>query len=165
MIAQPAIEHRAELHYVAIRTRVGMNDIPGTLPPLFPKVSNWMKDQHILPGGAPFFRYLAMNEKHELDVEVGIPVASAVNPGGEMLAGFFPEGSYAVLTHTGHYQHLREAHMQLDAWIKEQGYTEGFQVTGSGEKLGARTEFYINDPVVETNPANWVTEVVIFVAK
>ncbi|MES2893715.1 MAG: GyrI-like domain-containing protein [Bacteroidota bacterium] len=165
MMDQPVIQHREELHYVAIRTRVGMNDIPVVLPPLLSQVSTWMKDKNIVPAGAPFFRYLAMNEQHELDVEVGIPVATEVAPGPEMIAGSFPAGSYAVITHTGHYQRLREVHMQLNDWLKNEGWKEGLQVTPAQQKVGARTEFYINDPTVETNPENWVTEIAMLVEK
>ena len=98
MTTEPVIEQRPAKNYVAIETRVHMNEIPVVLPDLFPKVYEWLNRHNIPAAGAPFFRYLAMNEKYELDVEVGIPVEQATQGGGEIKAGFFPEGSYVVMT-------------------------------------------------------------------
>ena len=163
MTTEPVIEHRGAKNYVAIETRVHMNEIPAVLPALIPKVYAWLNDRSIPAAGAPFFRYLAMNEKHELDVEVGVPVEQATQGDGEINAGFFTEGSYGVMTYTGDYKFMREAHMKLDAWLKQHGWREHFQVTSTHPKLGARTEFYINDPKVETDPAKWITEIVMLV--
>ena len=163
MTTEPAIEQRNEINYVAIETRVHMNEIPAALPALFPKVYDWLNSRNIPVKGAPFFRYLAMNEKHELDVEVGVPVEEATKEDGEIKSGYFPAGPYVVMTYTGDYKFMRAAHMKLDEWLKQHGWREHFQVTPTRPKMGVRTEFYVNDPKVETDPAKWITEIVMLV--
>jgi effector-binding domain-containing protein len=98
-------------------------------------------------------------------VHVGISVDQPVDPDGEIAPGFFPEGSYVVTTHTGHYKNLREAHMQLDAWVKEQAGKSISRLLLLTRSLGQGRNFYITDPNIETNPEKWVTEIVMLVTE
>jgi effector-binding domain-containing protein len=165
MITEPIIEHRDELHYLAIRQTVAMQAIPSQLPPLLPKLEHWFDTHHLAAAGPPFFRYLAMDQNNVLEVEVGYPVAAPVATNGEVSNGYFPAGTYAVSTYKGDYKNLKEAHGSLEKWLKDNGWQEDFQVVEGGTKLGVRTEFYMTDPAVVTDPGQWITEIALLVKK
>lgn len=146
------IEEREPQNYMAINSKVQRGEIPDILPPLIPEVLDWMKNNQIEPAGPPFFRYLKM-EGNLLEVEVGIPVASAFAGNDRIKPGIIPGGRYAVATYFGHYKNLYQAHTTLESWGKD-----------AGLKLkGPRTEFYPNDPKTETDPENWQTDITILV--
>jgi len=164
MLSTPKTEQRSERHYVAIRATVSMNDIPTVLPPLIPEVRAWLKKNNIAPDGPPFFQYLKMDSNNQLLTEVGIPVKDPVKGDDRVIAGSFPAGLYATLTHTGHYMGLPEAHKTLDTWVKNSGLKEKHRVTADGIEGGTRTESYITDPEKEPNPDKWRTDVSLLLA-
>jgi len=159
MLSTPKTEQRGEQHYVAIRANVGMNDIPTVLPPLIPEVNAWLKKNNIEPAGPPFFQYLKMDSNNQMIAEVGFPVKNPAKGDSRVIAGSFPAGLYATLTHTGDYMQLKSAHMALDKWVKETGLKEKHKVAADGIEWGTRAESYITDPEKETNPDKWRTDI------
>ena len=165
MLTEPKVERRTEQAYAAIRTKVSMKDIPTVLPPLFPEMFAWLAKNNIAPAGPPFIHYLSMDKDDQLQVAVGIPVQNPVTGDGRVVGGAFPAGTYASVIHTGNYSHLREAHMTLDSWLDANGWKDKRQATHHGMQYGPRTEFYPNDPKVETNPDKWESEITILLAE
>jgi len=166
MITTPKIEQRNQQHYVAIRTKVGMNDIPTKLPPLIPEVRAWLEKNKVTPDGPPFFQYVSMmDSNNQLVTEVGFPVKDPVARDGRVIPGYFPAGRYATLTHMGDYMGLRKANMALDAWVKENGLKEHHKVDADGIEWGTRTESYMTDPQQEPNHDKWRTDVSVFLAE
>jgi len=163
MLTEPKIEKRDEQPYVAIRSKVAMNEIPQLLPPHIHEVIDWLNQHHIKPSGAPFFHYRSMGSDGKLVVEVGVPVKESVPGDGRVNAGNFMAGNYVVVTHTGPYNGLYGAHMQLEEWLKNKGVVEKAIKTNEGPVWGSRTEFYPTDPVIEPNPAKWQTEIAVLV--
>jgi effector-binding domain-containing protein len=164
MVTEPKIEFFEAQPYVAIRQKVSMAEIPTVLPPLISEVFIWMGANNVEGNGAPFFRYLTMDEDKNMLVDVGIPTNSSVSGSEKIIAKEFPAGNYATLTFTGDYKNLRQGHMALEDWLKENQYKE----TGTmedGEWLGARIELYISDPSMETDPEKWETEIRLMVEK
>jgi len=157
MLSTPKTEQRKEKHYAAIRATVSMNEIPTVLPPLIPEVSAWLKKNNITPDGPPFFQYLRMDNNNQFLSEVGFPVKEPVKGDSRVRSGSFPAGTYATLTYTGDYKHMKSAHMALDKWIKENGLKEKHRVNAEGAEWGTRTELYITDPQQEPDPEKWVT--------
>lgn len=164
MTTEPKIEFLEAEPYVAIRRKVSMAEIPTVLPPLISEVFIWMGKEKVEGNGAPFFRYLSMDEHNNMIVDVGIPTKIKVTGSGKIISRTFPEGDYAALTHTGDYKNLRQAHMSLDKWIKENGYKDR-GVMDDDQLVGCRVEFYVSDPATEPDPEKWVTEVCILVEK
>src|SRR5882724_11122423 len=122
MLIQPVIEQRAEQPYMAIRTKLAMQDIPAILPPQIKEMCDWLAKNKLEPAGDPFFRYLAYGKKdNQLLVDVGVPVRAAVAGDNRVMAGAFPAGRYAKITHTGPYNNLKDAHMFLEDWGKKNG--------------------------------------------
>lgn len=164
MLSKPVIEYRQEQYYLAIRSSVAMKDIPAVLPALIPKVFDWLAKNNIAPDGPPFFRYLSMNKQYELVTEVGVPVKDRATGEGDIVAGSFPAGNYAIITYTGDYRHLKEAHMALESWITENGRSARQQMSEQGVEWGARTEFYPTDHEKEPNPDHWRTDIAFLLA-
>ena len=150
MLTEPKIIDRQEEHYAAIRTKVNMKDIPKDLPPLIPKVNDWLKKNKVKADGPPLFRYLSM-DKDNMDVEVGVPVKNEVMGDGIILPDSLPAGRYASITYKGDYSGVKEAHKKLDSWIKEKGYKA---------KAGTATEIYVTDPEKEPSKDKWQTDVI-----
>jgi len=143
MISGPALENKEALPYVAIITQVTIPEIPAVLPPLIPKVFNWLQKRDIAPAGPRFFRYLEKNGD-TWQVAVGFPVSHPVAGDNQVQAGSFPAGQYAVIRYQGPYTSLFRAHTTLENWIKDLDFLI----------LGQPAEFYITDPGLEPNPEN-----------
>lgn len=163
MISEPTIETRAVQPYVAIRVVVPREEIGHLVPPLVPQVFDWMQGQGVKPAGAPFFRYHGMDPAGKMDISVGVPVAAPVPGNGQVAAGEFPAGRYAVTIHTGPYEQLIDAHMALMDW--GQKHNLAWEQSADGMQWGGRTEFYITDPADEIDPATFKTEVAFLLAK
>jgi len=161
MLTTPFIAYRKERYYAAIRLSVAPQAIPTTLPPLHPEVRGWLQARDIAPDGPPFFQYLLMGSDGKLLVEVGFPVAHAVAGDERVIGGMFPAGDYASLVHTGDYRFLRDAHMELEAWVEKTGRCDK-ELCDDGVAFASRTEFYLTDEGVIPDPARWETEVAFF---
>jgi len=157
---EPKLEYRNEQPYVAIRTQVTI-PFGDVLDQLFPEVFAWLEKQGSVPTRAPFIRYLVV-EMPRLDIEVGVPVETAVSGDGRISAGVLPAGRYAVLVHTGPYDGLLDATARLLAWAEENGIV--WQTSKDGKTWGARIEFYLTNPAEEPDPQNWQTELAFLVA-
>ena len=163
MLSEPKIEYRDEQPYVAIRTKVSMQEIPTVLPPLIPEVYAWLQKNHVATDHPCFFCYHRMDKDDMLEVDVGVPVDKVLSGDDRILADVFPAGRYATVLHTGHYSNLRKAHMNLESWKEKMGLKEKALITENGA-WGVRIEFYITDPEQEPNPDKWVTEIAFLLA-
>lgn len=163
MITEPSIENRTEQPYVGIRARVAIPDIGTVLPPLHREVADWLENQGVAPAGAPFFRYLVINMESESEIEVGIPVASALSGNGRIQAGLLPAGHYATLTHTGEYPGLYDATRELLAWADKHGIQWQKSPSEHGEVWRARVEFYLNHDT-EPDPTKRQAQLAFLVA-
>jgi effector-binding domain-containing protein len=166
MITEPKLEERTEQPYVALRTQATMHELGTVIPQLLGDVFAWLGQHGIPPAGAPFIRYLVINMAAQLDIEVGVPVASAVSGDGRVCAGVLPAGRYASLVYTGPYDGngLVEANAALLKWGTEQGLVWDTWAAENGDGFGARLESYRTDPQEEPDPTKWETEVAIRVA-
>lgn len=164
MLTEPKLEDRGEQPYAAIRAHVTMNEIEATLAPLIPEVYAWLQRQGVPPAGPPFFRFLVIDMARELEIEVGVPVATPVPEDDRVSASTFPAGRYATALHTGPYDQLIDATATLLAWAEENGIGWQMQETEKGDAWAGRAEFYLNDPEEEPDPEKWRTELAILVA-
>ena len=161
MLSTPKIEAKEELRYAAISKRVSMQEIPVLLPPLIGQVYQWLVKNNIEPAGPPFFRYRSMKDG-EMLVDVGWPVRSVIKAEGNIEPGDFPAGNYLTVQHTGPYSNLKEAHIHLEKYARENNLKEK-QAKSEGE-WDTTTEFYPTDPTVEKDPQKWVTEIQVLLA-
>ena len=103
---------RAQQPYLAIREQVAMDGIAG-FAARFGELFAWLSSHGVAPAGPPFFRYNVMDMGGQLDMEVGVPVATATEGNGVVVAGVVPAGRYAAATHVGHPQELMMATKEL----------------------------------------------------
>ena len=163
MITAPKLEDRTEQPYVAIRTQATMQELPTVIPQLHGEVFAWLGRQGVAPAGAPFIRYLVIDMAAKLDIELGVPVATAVPGDGRVSAGVLPAGRYATLVYTGLHDDIA-ANAALLNWGAEQGLVWDRWVAENGDGFGARLESYLTDPDDEPDPEKWETEVAIRLA-
>lgn len=80
--------------------------------------------QGIAPIGPWFSRHYRMDPA-VFDFEVGLPVASAVEPSGRVRAGSLPAGKAAVTIYRGPYEELGAAWGDFMQWLEEHGHQVG----------------------------------------
>jgi effector-binding domain-containing protein len=156
MATQPEVVQRAEQPYVAIRALVTMQTLGEVLPGLHPEVRRWLRSQGVQPTGQPFFKFNVIDMDRQLEVEVGIPVATAMTGGDQVLAAVLPAGRYATLRHTGHPDTLIDATRTLLDWAEQQGLAWDVEETSEGQRWAARLQIDQDDPPPDMDA--WETE-------
>jgi effector-binding domain-containing protein len=150
-------ETRADQPYVAIRARVNWTAV-GEMGPRLGEVYAWPGARGLAPTGEPFFRYNVIDMTGELEVDAGVPVATAVDGDAPIVSGVLPAGRYATLTHVGHPSELVRVTKALLDWAAEQGLTWDMTPSEGGERWGSRLEVYLTDPGQEPDMGPWVTQ-------
>jgi effector-binding domain-containing protein len=158
MLSEPEVIERPAQPYVGIRAQVTMESLGRVLPDLHGQVFGWLGQRGIAPAGAPFWRYNVIDMARLLEVDVAVPVASAVTGDDQVLADTVPAGRYASLRYTGDPSGLLGATESLLKWADEQGLTWDMVPTPDGDRWAARLEIYETDPTVEPDTAKWVTQ-------
>ncbi len=133
---------------VGIRVTAKMTELGQLMGPLFGELMTHLQQSGQHPAGMPLAIYHGM-DGGEVDVECGIPVASPVETEGRVMPGKLPGGMVATVTHTGHYEGLRETWAALTQWMSSQGLTPA----------AAPWEVYVTDPGAEPDPSRWRTEI------
>jgi effector-binding domain-containing protein len=114
-MTEPKIEDRKVQPYMGIRTRVPMQELDVVIPQCIGEVFALLGKQGVAPVHAPFVRYHVINMPEMLDIEIGIPVASALPDEGRIHGGVLPAGRYASLIYTG-IDNGRQANAALLDW-------------------------------------------------
>jgi effector-binding domain-containing protein len=156
MTAEPRIVQRAEQPYVAIKALVTMQELGQVLPGLHPGIYQWLGSHGGHPAGPPFWKYNVIDMERQLEVEVGVPVPTAMSGDDQVLAGVLPAGRYATLVHTGHPAGLEDATRMLLGWAAQQGLAWDVEETGGDERWAARLEIYQEQPPPDMD--TWETE-------
>jgi len=164
MITEPKVEDRTEQHYMAIRTQVTMQELDTAIPQGLGEVFAWLARQGVAPSGAPFTRYLVIDMEALLDIEVGVPVATALSGDDRISAGDLPAGRYASLVYTGMDTGIK-ANWELLKWGAAKGLVWDTWKTEKGDAFGARLESFLTNPDEEPDRAKWETEVAIRLAE
>ncbi len=158
-ISSPKLEQRREQAYVAIRANATRPELSTKLPPLIGELASWLAARGVNPMGAPFYRYLIIDQSEKFDIEVGVPVSSPLQGDDRVDVGVIPSGCYAVTTHIGSYDHLQYATAELKKWAAENDVQ--WDSSEDESRWGARLETYLTDPSEEPDPKKWQTEIAI----
>jgi effector-binding domain-containing protein len=153
----PRIIERAAQPYVSITGLVTMRTIP-EIADRMPEVFGWLAGRGVEPAGPPFFKFNLIDMERELEIEVGVPAAGALDGDDVVRPGVLPAGRYASLTYVGHPQELIDATATLLDWGAEQGLAWDKHPTDRGERWGCRLELYKTDPAVEPDMHKWEME-------
>ena len=100
MAIEAEVTQRAAQPYVGVAGQVAMASL-GSVADRIPEIFGWLAARGIAPAGPPFFRYNVIDMERQLEVEAGVPVASAVDGDGRVQPGTLPAGRYATLLHVG----------------------------------------------------------------
>jgi DNA-binding transcriptional MerR regulator len=114
-----------------------------------------------IPAAGPAVAYYeddVIDMARELEMEAGVPVATAVGGDGQMVTGVLPAGRYATLTHVGHPSELMAATKALLDWAAGQGLTWDVTPGEDGDRWACRLENYLTDPDQEPDMSKWVTQ-------
>jgi len=161
IIGEPKIDERSEKSYLGIRTRVPMKGMSGTVTLLFKEMANWVKRKDIAPAGPPFLRFHVIDMAGEMDIEVGIPVATTVLADERVCAGVLPAGCYASLIYSGSGLAGNKA---LIEWAKANHLDWDRWDDARGDAFRCRYESYLTDPRIEPRKTKWEVEVAIKLA-
>ena len=151
------VTERAAQPYVGISGKVTMASI-GSIADRIPVIFGWLASHGIAPAGAPFIRYNVIDMERQLDIEAGVPVASAVEGDDQVQPGTLPAGRYAVLLHVGAPPTLQAATEALLGWAAERGLTWDMSQADEGQAWGCRLEIYLTDPVRQPDVTKWETQ-------
>jgi effector-binding domain-containing protein len=158
MLSEARVVERTAQPYVAIRAQVTMQTLGTVLPGLHPRVYGWLGERGIAPAGPPFWKYNVVDMDRGLEVEVGVPVAVAVDGDDDVLAGVLPPGRYATVRYTGHPDGLAGATAALFEWAAEQDLAWDVRPAPDGDRWAARLEIYETDPAEESDMTKWTTQ-------
>ena len=161
MTKMPKFVNRKAQPYVAIRRQVAMREIAAVLPPLVNEVFAWLAKKGIRPAGVPFWRYLVVDMKGKLEIDVAVPVAVVPPTDKHIVVDVLPAGRYATILHTSHPDGLQKVTAELLAWAESKGI--GWQMNRG--KWGGRVEWYLSDPASEPDMTKWQTELAFLTTK
>lgn len=140
-------QHREE-DTAVVHDRVPMAEIKQFFDRAIPAVMAALASLGTHPIGPPFAKYFGM-PGDTVELEVGFPVAQAVQAIDGVTPGTLPEGPVVHAIHVGPYETLGETYDDVLAWMKDEGV----------EPADAMWEVYLSDPSAQPDPATWRTKV------
>jgi hypothetical protein len=164
---QPRVETRAAQPYAAIGARAANEaEFRSAVDRAMPAVFRWVERHGLTPVGAPFLRYLVVDESHlpvdgppPATFECGVPLAAAPEGDDEVHAGELPEGRWIVTLHRGGYSGLGRAHGVVHEWAAEEGAVVERTPVDGGTAFGGNVEHFRIGPFEEPDPWKWETDV------
>ncbi|HEU5100539.1 MAG TPA: GyrI-like domain-containing protein [Roseiflexaceae bacterium] len=162
MISKPKLEQRGDQHYVGIRTQVPSSKFKKIIPQFLDELFAWLGKQGVQPVGAPFMRYHVINMAGNMDVELGVPVDSALAGDQRVRPGVIPAGRYAALVYSG--VTGIAGNKALIEWANKNGIKWDRWDDPNGDAFRSRIEYFLTDPAEQPDRNKWETEVAIRVA-
>jgi effector-binding domain-containing protein len=156
----PQLIERDGEPYLAVAASGPMTDLPTFAPPKFGELHTFMGERGIAPAGPGFFRYRSFDDKGNVTLEAGSPVAAGTAGGGRVTSGVLPAGRYVAATYTGPYDRLYDAFLMLNGWMRGRG----LEPDGKPGEPGCQLEIYRVTPMDEADSARLVTELLIKLA-
>jgi len=159
---EPKIETRSSQPYAAIASTTSMRDgaFGSVIDSSLPAVLEHLASVGVEPVGPPLIIYRAIDMDGDLDVEIGWPTASEVEPSERVSSGTLPAGRYVVGTYVGPYDGLMDANGELQEWAEQQGLRWAMH----GERWDGRYESYLSDPQTEPDASGWRTDILFLLA-
>jgi effector-binding domain-containing protein len=134
---------------VSIRGTTTPDRISATIEEYLGEVFKYVGENGGQFAGPPFTRYHQVVGE-DVDLEVGVPVSSALPGSGRVKAGELPGGEVVSTVHVGSYESLPAAGEALSTWAKD----------NQREAAGANLVVYLTNTMEVQNPAEWKTEVI-----
>lgn len=140
-------------HFVMNRQVVDIADVDKVysqnLGALFTKTQGVKLDMAGMPS-ALFYSWDEANGK--TDMAVAIPVSEPVNVPGA-ISQTLSDGKAVQVDYMGNYDKLEEAHIAIDAYLKDQGLLVNYPLV----------QEYMTDPAIEKDQSKWLTKITYYV--
>jgi hypothetical protein len=107
------IVERREQPTAGVRDRVPMADLSGFFSRAFGETMAAISAQGAHASGPPFGKYYGRPDAF-VDVEAGFPVATPIEPAGDVVPGFLPGGRVVEAVHVGPFDTMGETYAQLE---------------------------------------------------
>ena len=147
MLDKPQILRTTALPTAVIRFTIPRAEIRNVMGPGIAEVMAAVAKQGVAPIGPVFSHHLKIDPE-KFDFEVGVPVATAVQPVGRVRPSVLPATKVARTVYRGRYEGLGAAWQELDAWIAAAGHVAAPDLW----------ESYVAGPESNPDPAAWRTE-------
>ncbi len=131
-----------------------MRDMASVLVPLPGEIFEWLGRKSVPATGPVFWRYLVVDMKKKLEIDVGVPVKAGLRGDGRIISDFLPAGLYATAVHVGHPDKLMQATAHLLSWAE----TERIEWRMDGERWAGRIEWYLSNPAEDPDMKKWKTQ-------
>lgn len=137
--------------YVGKREEVTFENLGKYFEKQFPALGAALGKAKIAPSGAPSGLYYSWNEK---EMKADVAASMQVSDAKAKIAGFetiqIPASEKVLhIAYYGSYDKSMDAHMAMDAYMKEKGLTQN----------GPVIEEYVTDPMTEKDSAKWLTNI------
>lgn len=133
---------------LAIRLRCTPDEMSARVHEALSRVRDRMEAAGASAAGPPYTRYLAHDAMAGLfELEVGVPLESAMAGADEFVASELPGGHVAQLWHAGTYSTLGQSFAKLGQLVSEQRL----------QAAGAPWEAYVIGPPNEPDASKWRT--------
>lgn len=144
----------AEQPILCVRRDVTRDQFSADIPQDIGAVAGELQRLGVRPLGAPVVVYVSMESSEDGDdrftIETGAPVAGLVAASAGFTNSATPGGLVAATLHTGPYEGISDAYVELAKWVQENGY----------EGAGPAFDVYITDPQEVPDPKDYQTEIV-----
>jgi len=120
---------------LSIRTRTALADLPNVIGESYHRIAAYLEELGEQPADAPFTAYYNL-DMHDMDVEMGFPVARPLPGKGDIKAGEIAEGKVATYMYKGPYSELEPVYNEIFKQIAEKGC----------QPKGVYYEYYYNSP-------------------
>jgi effector-binding domain-containing protein len=157
-VSDISIDERPQQCYMGIRTQTPMKGMFKVVDKLFKEMNTWLKAHKVELSGAPFLRYHVIDMEGEMDIEVGFPVATALEGDDRVKPQMLPAGRYASLVYIGNGY---TGNKTLVEWARDNGHAWDRWDDEKGDAFRSRFETYLTDPKVEPRKTRWEVEVAI----
>jgi effector-binding domain-containing protein len=157
MVQERRVEARTAQPYVAARVTVAADGVARVVDEAYPELFGWLAERGIEMAAAPFIRYRRIEMGGgELEMDIAVPVASAVDGDERVHADELPAGRYVTGHYVGPMDGLLAGNAELQSWAAAEGIALDRTTTPSGgEVWGAFSEHYLLDPSQLTDPQRW----------
>ena len=113
------LEHHAGEPLAVVRRRASPQDLATVVPAACGTVWTVIRAQQV-PGAG---RHVAVYWDGQINLEVGVEVATPFPGHGEVVGSVTPSGPVVTTTHYGPYSRLHEAHEAIRRWCGGNGHT------------------------------------------
>jgi effector-binding domain-containing protein len=147
MVDEPQIVTSEAWQTAVIRLDIPRADIQKVMGPAMGEVMAAVAAQGLKPAGPLFAHYFSM-PPGRYDFEVGVPVATPVQPAGRVVPGTLAGRRVARTIYHGGYEGLHTAWSDFGKWLEAHGHAVAPDLW----------EVYVAGPESGPDPSSWRTE-------